>query len=74
MSKKQQDWQLTSIRLPKTLIKKLHFYQEEYKARTGLEISLSSLHRTFLEEGLKNRGITDNVFTASNSSESSKQE
>lgn len=72
MTKKQPTWILKSIRLPKDLMNKIDFYVSEHQKRTGFQISQSAVIRTFLEEGLKNRGITDYVYQGNeHSSESS---
>lgn len=71
-SNKQPTWILKTIRLPREIIAKINFYTAEYKKRTGFQISQSAVIRTFLEEGLKNRGITDYVYQGNeHSSESS---
>ena len=64
MTKKESTWMLKTIRLPREIIAKINFYVSEHQKRTGFELSQSAVIRTFLEEGLKNRGITGNVFNS----------
>jgi hypothetical protein len=73
VNKKNGDVVLTTVRLPRILLEKMHYYVQDYKHRTGLEISLTSLYRTFLTEGLTARGITDNVLKSHTTPESSKE-
>jgi len=76
MSKSTKEVAYTSLRLPRKTLEKMHLLMYQHKIRTGFEITLSSLFRVLLEEGLNSRGITDHVlenFKKSSSEESAQE-
>jgi hypothetical protein len=64
----------TTMRIPIRTRQKIDLFIKRHKETTGYSLTLTTIFRLFLEEGLKNRGITDHVLELELAKESGKKE